>query len=465
MIHALATLLAACTLHAAAARSPADYAYVFPIETAASTGDKASNAWRVELTPEVYRWVQDAGLRDIEIFNAEQHPVAFAQIAVEPIATAREQTTPLPALELPATPKTAATSDLRLVIDRDADGRLRRIDAGEAAPASATTRDWLLDASGLERAIDSLVLSWTEPTSGIVARFAVDASDDLQSWRGAGNATVLMLEQQGARLERRDIALGGVHAKYLRLRRLDDGVALVGLHAEARSVERGRSAPARMWIVADPRQASGDAPVPAVAARFDYALPAALPIDTARIELESDNALAPVTLFARKTDANSTPWTHVASLTAFRLRQGDEPLRNGDIAVRDTTRLREFRIESTTTVAERPRLTLAYRPDSLVFLAEGKGPYLLAAGSAEARHADYPIDAALASLRATLGKDWQPPLATLGAAKASGGDAALHAPPPPLPWRRWLLWAILVGGAGLIATLALSLLRGAKPPE
>jgi hypothetical protein len=34
-----------------------------------------------------------------------------------------------------------------------------------------------------------------------------------------------------------------------------------------------------------------------------------------------------------------------------------------------------------------------------------------------------------------------------------------------LPWRRWLLWAILVGGAGLIATLALSLLRGAKPPE
>jgi hypothetical protein len=140
-------------------------------------------------------------------------------------------------------------------------------------------------------------------------------------------------------------------------------------------------------------------------------------------------------------------------------------LRNGDVDVRDPQRVRELRIESPTAIAERPRVSAAYRPDSLVFLAEGKGPYVLAAGSAGARHPDYPIDAALASLRATFGKDWQPPTAILGAGTASGGDAALHAPPPPLPWRRWLLWAILVGGAALIAGLALSLLREAKSPK
>ena len=463
MIRAFPLIFATCMLRVAAAASPADYAYVFPIETAASATDASSSAWRIELTPEVYRWVQDSGLRDVEIFNAEQHPVPFARFDVEPVATAREETTSLPVLELPSSAQTTSTSDLRLVIDRDADGRLRRIDAGEATPASSTTRDWLLDASSLDRAIDSLVLSWSEPTSGIVARFGVDASDDLQSWRGAGNATVLMLEQQGARLERRDIALGGVHAKYLRLRRLDDGVALKGLRVEARSVERGRTAPSRMWIAADARSASNDPPVPAGVTRFDYTLNAALPIDTARIELASDNALAPITLLARTSDA--TPWNRIAAITAFRLRQGSEPLRNGDIDVNNATRLRKFRIESTTTLTEAPRLTLGFRPDSLVFLAEGKGPYALAAGSAQARHAEYPIEAALASLRSTLGKDWQPPLATLGAARASGGDAMLHAPPPPLPWRRWLLWAILVGGAALIAGLALSLLRSAKPPQ
>jgi hypothetical protein len=463
MMRVLLAIFSACVLHVADAASPADYAYVFPIETAASATDATNNAWRVELTPEVYRWVQDAGLRDVEIFNAEQHPVPFARFAVEQVATAREQTMPLPVLELPSSAKTASASDLRLVIDRDADGRLRRIDAGEATPAAASTRDWLLDASGLDRAIDSLVLSWSDPTSGIVARFAVDASDDLQSFRSAGNATVLMLEQQGAHLERRDIALGGVHAKYLRLRRLDDGVALTGLRAEARSVERGRTAPSRMWIAADPKRVSNDSPVPPGVTRFDYTLAAALPIDTARIELASDNALAPIALLARASDA--PPWNRIAAITAFRLRQGSEPLRNGDIDVSNAARVREFRIESTTALTQAPRLTLGFRPDSLVFLAEGKGPYTLAAGSAQARHAEYPIEAALASLRSTLGKDWQPPLATLGDARASGGDAALHAPPPPLPWRRWVLWAILVGGAALIAGLALSLLRGAKPPE
>jgi hypothetical protein len=447
-------------LQTARANSPADYAYVFPIATAATPGNSASSAWRVELTPEVYRWTQDSALRDLEIFNADGRPVPFARIAVEPVATAREQNADLPTLELPVSAKPGAASDLRLVIDRDADGRLRRIDAGEATQAAAPTRDWLIDASAFDRAIDSLALSWREPASGVVARFTIDASDDLQIWRNAGHATVLALEQQGARLERRDIALGGVRAKYLRLHRLDDGAVLQGVRVRARSIERGRAVPTRVWIGADLVPPGADA-VPPGTARFDYSLPAALPIDSARIELSNDNALAPISLFARTSDAS--PWLRIAGLTAFRLREGDETLRNGDVDVQSAQRLSGFRIESTTTIAAPPRVMLGYRPDSLVFLAEGNGPYVLAAGSVRARHADYPIDAALATLRATLGKDWQPPVATLGPARASAGETALHSPAPPLPWRRWLLWAILAGGALLIAGLSLSLLRGEKP--
>ncbi|HKE47315.1 MAG TPA: DUF3999 family protein, partial [Rhodanobacteraceae bacterium] len=407
------------------------------------------------------RWVQDGGLRDVEIFNADGHPVPFARIAVAPVTTSSEHSASLPVLELPAS-KTAASNDLRLVIDRDASGRLRRIDAGDSAPPSTTSRDWVADASAFDRPIESLVLSWSEPASGVVARFAVDASEDLQNWHNAASATVLLLEQQGAKLERRDIALGGVKAKYLRLRRLDDGAAIGGLHVEAHTVERGETAPARLWIDAAAAETPAD---PKVVARFDYTLPAALPVETARIELASDNALAPLTLSARATDTTAAPWLRAGGLTAFRLRQGDETLRNGDIDVRVAERLRAFRIESTTAIAERPHLALAYRPDSLVFLAEGRGPYRLAAGSVHARHADYPIEPALASLRSTLGKDWQPPLAALGRGAASGGDAALTTPPAPVPWRRWLLWAILVGGALVIVVMALGLLRNAKPPE
>jgi hypothetical protein len=459
-----AAVLFVFAIRAAAANSPADYAYVFPIQTPAHDTSEASSAWRVELTPDVYRWAQDADLRDIEIFNAEQHPVPFARIAAEPSSTTAEQTTAIPALELPTSAK-STPGDLRLVIDRDAEGHLRRIDAGERSSAATTSGDWLLDASGLDRAIDRIVLSWREPASGIVARFAIDTSDDLQSWRSAGTATVLALEQQGARLERREIPLGGVRAKYLRLRRLDDGSAIVGLSAEAHSVKHTRALPERAWVDAQTKPAPLEEPVARGIARFDYTLEAALPIDIARIELASDNALAPVSLFARTSQAASAPWIRLGGLTAFRLRQGGETLRNDDIDMRGAERLQVFRIESSTALAEPPRLTLGYRPDSLVFLAEGNGPYVLAAGSAQARHANYPIEPALASLRASLGKDWQPPLAKLESARTSGGDNALRTPPPPVPWRRWVLWAILVGGALLIAGLALSLLRGAKPPE
>ncbi len=460
----VATVFLAGAMRAFAANSPTDYAYVFPIETPPHDGNDTSSAWRVELTPEVYRWTQDADLRDLEIFNAEQHPVPFARLAVEASAKTEEQSKSLPVLELPASAKTTP-GDLRLIIDRDAQGHLRRIDAGERSSASTTSGDWLLDASGLDRAIDRIVLSWREPASGIVARFAVDTSDDLQNWRNSGTATVLALEQQGARLERREIPLGGARAKYLRLRRLDDGSAIVGLRAEARSIEHTRALPARAWIDAEPKAASQDEAAPRGITRFDYTLAAALPVDIARIELASDNALAPISVFARTLDATSTPWIRIGGLTAFRLRQGDETLRNDDIDMRSAQRLRVFRIESATALTEAPHLSLGYRPDSLVFLAEGSGPYVLAAGSAEARHAEYPIEPALASLRASLGKDWQPPVAKLGAGQTSGGDNAMRAPPAPVPWRRWLLWGILVGGALLIAGLALSLLRGAKPPQ
>jgi len=461
MKRTIACAFAITLARVAAANAPGDYAYVFAIETQASAG---ASAWRIELTPDVYRYVQDANLSDVEIFNADRKPVPMARIALEPAATSREQRATLAVLDLPAAAATSATSDLRLVIDRDADGRLRRIDAGEGARDAKPSRDWLIDASAFDHSIDTLTLAWREPASGIVARFDVDASDDLEHWRDVASGTVLALEQGGARLERRDIALGSVKAKYLRLRRLDDGIAIEGLGVEAHSVERGRAAPSRIWIDASsaPPQADANAPK---AARYDYALVAALPVETARIELRNDNALAEIELLGRAVDTTTTPWQRVARLTAFRLRQGNEPLRNGDIELTAARRLRDFRIESATTIAEAPKLVLAYRPDAFVFLAEGSGPFSLAAGSLGARRPDYPVEPALASLRATLGSDWQPPLAALGASKASAGDAALRAPPEPLPWRRWLLWGVLIAGAALIAALSLSLLRGTKPRE
>jgi hypothetical protein len=127
-------------------------------------------------------------------------------------------------------------------------------------------------------------------------------------------------------------------------------------------------------------------------------------------------------------------------------------------------RMQDWRIEFATPLAHAPALSVAYLPQRFVFLSQGAGPYRLLAGSARARRGDYPIDGALAQLRAKSGAGWQPPLAALGARATLQGEHALVAQPVVVQrdWKTWLLWAVLAGAAALIGGLALSLLRAPK---
>lgn len=446
----LAVLLAA----GAQGAMPGDYAWLFPLAT--PTPD--ASAWRIDLAPEVYAHLHDAGLRDIEVFNAAGQPVPLALVATRAMPSTRTREVPLSLLALPQDARGAA-ADLRVVIERDAGGRLQRIDAGETAGATDTpsTRQWLVDVGALDCAIERITLDWDTPPTGLVARFDIEAGNDLQAWRRVGSGSVLALEQGGARLERHDIALDGARHAYLRLHRRDDGAPIGSLRAAARCIEHDAGAPARNWLDAVPAHAA------AGGKQYAYDLPAVLPVGAARIALGNDNALADLTLYARD-PLDPVQWRPLARQTAFRLRAGTDTLRNGDIEFGTALRRQAFRLDSATPLASVPRLSLAWIPDRFVFLAEGDGPYVLAVGSARARRPAYPVDAALASLRATLGRDWQPPQATIGAGRESAGAQALQPPPQPLPWRTWLLWGVLVAGAALVGGFALTLLRSKPVP-
>ena len=104
-----------------------------------------------------------------------------------------------------------------------------------------------------------------------------------------------------------------------------------------------------------------------------------------------------------------------------------------------------------------------HRPEVMVFLAQGTPPYALVAGSASARRATVPMPALVDALRRDRGAEWQPAPAYLSTATVLAGDAALVAPPEPRDWKAWLLWGVLLLGAGLVAAFAFSLLRG-RPP-
>lgn len=453
--HVLFALLAAGAFSVAQANTPADYAYAFPLDV---TAPEHGGAWQVELTPAVYERVHDRSLRDIEIFDGSGRPVPMTRWSASTTSTSTEHSGILPALALPASVP-ARSGDLRLIIDRDADGRLRRVDAGEHANVEvpAQERDWLLDASAFDRPLVRIDLAWTSPASGVVARFAIASSNDLQQWRELGSATVLALEQDDARLERRVIAFDGVRAKYIRLQRLDDGPVLMGLSATAHSTEQIDGSSATAWLDLPAPSVAGSATGPSNS--FEYRSPAALPVGSVRIRLADGDTVASLIVSGRSPGAE---WREFARLGAFRLRAGNEVVENADITLSGPMRLGDLRIESTTPLRAPPRMALGYRPDRFVFLAEGDGPYLLAVGSVRARHADYPVDAALAGMRAKFGRDWQPRNAGLGSMRESAGASALIPPPAPTPWRQWVLWGVLAVGAATVAGFALTLLRGAR---
>ena len=110
-----------------------------------------------------------------------------------------------------------------------------------------------------------------------------------------------------------------------------------------------------------------------------------------------------------------------------------------------------------------PRLAIGWRPDELLFMARGEPPFQLAVGSIEVITADQSVNALLGSFDAAR-QDSLTATAVLGERLTLGGDAALTPLPPPTPWQRYLLWAVLVAAVLLLARMAQQLYRQMNAP-
>jgi hypothetical protein len=453
-----ASMLAAvlCAAFVADAAQPGDYAYRWPLKT---EGQNA--AWQFELTPEVYAVLIDAGLRDFEVFNADGQPVPVARLTVDPAAQPGVAQVALPVFALPRRAD-GVGEDVSLRLERDPDGRLRMLQAEVGAATPQTVIDYVMDAD-ISRdpkrpsSVDRLDLTW--PDAGDVhARFAVEGSEDLQQWQTLVDAAaVISLRRDGAVLQRRDIALPTTSLRYLRLRQLD-GAPLPGLQITARRTRAGVSS--QQWqrlradFVDDSRDAVGKDHV------YRYRLPAKLPVSRIGAVLGADNATAEVVIDAQSRDGQGHEvWTPIGRTLLFRLQQNGVRADNEDYVLTAPLAAREWRLRSPVALNPAPVVEAVYLPERFVFLAQGAGPYTLAAGSRDARRQPLPVEQALAPLRQRLGQDWAPPVATLGARSAAAGAEAYAERKTPPDWRGWLLWAFLIVGAAIIGGFALSLLR------
>ncbi|GMV28542.1 MAG: hypothetical protein AMXMBFR59_06670 [Rhodanobacteraceae bacterium] len=438
---------------AASAGQRSDYAWEWPLRLAREDG----GAYRVVLSEAIYRTAQDRGLADIEVFNAAGESLPATLLGPE---GASAQEWPLERLDIPwfplPGPRSTSDADWRLRAERDAHGRVLRIDTSLAeGRAPDVLREVLLDLSQVRMPLAALQLIWSDDVAAFQTNLNLSASDDLQHWRPVGNGYIADLRNGEERLRRDRIALGPERGyRYLR-------IASTNAQLPALRAVRAETAPPppeaewRWLSVAGEIRQDGDR------SYYAYRLDGRIPTQQVDARAEGGNSVATWTVSSRDDPAlqwtvRAGPWTGY-QVTAGEAVERSAPQRLG-AAVRD----REWRVDAAPAPNAPPTLELGYRPEVLVFLAQGEGPYTIAAGSATARRRDAPIGTLLDALQRRHGSAWKPNPAVPEPGRLVSGDAALRPPPPPKrepDWRNLLLWIVLVAGTLLVVGMALSLLR------
>ncbi len=433
-----------------------DYAQQWPL----TLGEQDAGAYRVALDRSVYRQLQSPALKDLVVMNAEGAAVASSLFDAEQPLAKPANIREVPWFPLPSG-RTAESTDIASISEIAADGSLRRVvmrSPGQAA-ADAPGGEYLIDTSRVREPVQALQIDWAAGQAPLDRAYRVTASDDLKQWRSVQEEGHLIeLQNNGARIFDNRIELEAATAKYLRLTPLQRGQAGLTLAKVSVEVAPEQAAPTWQWEeIAGQRVVAKDG-----SASFVYELQGRFPFERADVELPGNSSLQ-WTLNSR--DDPQSPWSLAASpWMAFRLDNGGASDRSPPQALRQLNRDRYWQLVAGDGAGDAaPTLRLGYRPEVLVFLAQGKPPYSVLAGSARAQRADAPLAPLVEALRAQRGQSWQPASAELGNMQAMAGEAALMPAPVQRDWKAWLLWALLIGGALIVAGFAFSLLNKPKP--
>ncbi|WP_448873439.1 DUF3999 domain-containing protein [Desulfobulbus propionicus] len=430
--------------------TPDDFAHGCNLPVTDETG-----LYAVELTPAVHHGLQDSDLRDIRVFNGDGLAVPHALRRLDPPQDPVRR--PVPFFPLPS-PSDPQSQDLSIMIQRQSNGSIIAFKTDHGQTNVGNSCSYLLDLSGFTPPPSRLELQWSTGAGASLHTVSLMESSDLAHWRPIGDRTALAeLEYHGGRVSRRTIALPGQTQPYLRLD-CQDGREPLRLNA-VMGVQ-GAVSSAEQWQWAQPE--SVQVGEKEWQWRVEYQVQGRLRVSALDLAFPVGNSLARATIESRPSP--NAPWREVGRGDFYRLDVQGTHLTSPFIRCALTTD-RWWRLiiapgdSGPIPKDQLPRLSLGWRPDELVFLGRGAGPYTLAFGSARAQENPSGQSALVfAALRQINGKS-QVMHIKPGPVRPLGGEQALRPEPAPIPWRRLLLWGTLIGGVVLLAIMARSLLR------
>ena len=191
-------------------------------------------------------------------------------------------------------------------------------------------------------------------------------------------------------------------------------------------------------------------------ARGDYVfdLDGHVPVERVDLRLAEANSVIAAHLYSRKDLRDA--WKFVARGRFYRIHtpRGDDQSEPLAVPLR-RDRYWLARIPNPVSASDLVMIA-AWRPSELVFLAQGDPPFLLAYGSASATATRTDLTPFIAAVAVSA--------ATLANAEKLGGVGRLAPAKPPFPWRRCILWLVLVGALAALGYMAARLLAETDRP-
>lgn len=422
--------------------------------------------YTLRLPAEVYRTVRRADLGDIRVFNGGGEIVPHSLRAVEADPQTLGEKSAMPFFPIPAGGAGNQLSDLALRVTRNQAGTI--VDIKYPPVAGGTARraaGYILDLSGEEKGIRELEFFWREGPESSMFSITLHESDDLVRWQPlVSRATLAELEYAGQKVERRNVPLPHQPKQYLKiswegaLQPLE--LTSVNGYSHILSLRQERE-----WIDFGAGTVQSEDNRTIIGYHGDYRLPAT----GAQLHFPGMNAVARLSVQSRPDD--KTNWSTRCEQVFYTLALDNALLRNEPCTFPLTTD-RQWRLvvhedgAGLRSGKDIPSLQLGVRPRELVFLGRGTPPFLLAFGSGRLALADQAGDGGM--IVQTLEKEGDRRMtgvARLGKQHTLGGEEALQPPIAARPWKKWLLWAVLVLGVGILAVMARHLLGEMKKED
>ena len=424
-----------------------DYAWGFPIEITES-----ASFYSIELPLEVNQSVSDPSLRDAGVYNSDAKPVSRIFERAADDRQPRERRSPLAALPLYET-KDPRNSQNKLSVEREGDSTKFRFDLKDLLEPGEGQRltAYIVDTRSVDDQVAAIDLVWGDVGPGFMGRVMVDGGNDLQNWTSIGSAVVAFLREDTASIEQRRIILRRGDFDFLRIRWQDLPDDWYLSQVMGVYVDGNPDASVRFLTL----QSSGVDPDDG--GRL-YSLGGAPVVDRVRVVLPVPNTVISARVMYRSERGDH--WLEAGHGSYHHIIRNDnavmsDPIRLGKVR---TSQFKVFVTAGPTNVDV--QLEVGWRPDRLLFLAQGQPPFTLAVGNADDAVNGFPQQRiyGTGALRSLADRNGGVVAASLGQRYELGGAARLVAS-KHIDWQTVLLWFGLVLGVVFVGFMAMKTIR------